>query len=135
MVRNQEASALNERYEAMFQQESEKHRLVSDKQGLYKEEFNRLLRENEAAKKEKNQLDKEATQSHVEVERVKNRNVELVQAIKVAKQNPSLIQQVNTISSEVQANHETLRLVATHNRKAEEKHAECQEIERQIRQL
>lgn len=50
-----------------------------------------MLKDNDASKKQKYELQKAATQSHIDLELQKKANVELMQAIKLAKANPAII--------------------------------------------
>lgn len=83
--------AITDKYQVILASEKGKAQAVQDKHSEYKASYNRKLKQNDASKREKYELQKAATQSHIELERQKQLNQDLMQAIKLAKQNPTHI--------------------------------------------
>ncbi len=69
MDKNLSLQALNDKYQGILGSEKGKAKALQDKHSEYKASYNQKVKQNDASKKEKYELQKQATQSHIDLER------------------------------------------------------------------
>ena len=117
----------------MFDDEKERILAITMKEAEFKTQINKLQKENDVSKKERYEIEKAATQSHIEIQRQKKINLELMQAIKFAKQNPQIILQINKNYKPSSPSKDLFKQMKSLSVQIKEKEDENQNFEKQIK--